>query len=190
MAMAESSQSNEDVIDVLLAQHEQVRSLFDTLRTLTGEAATEPFDQLRELLAVHETAEEEVVYPALRQLRADDIVQARLTEEDEAKKMLADLEKIGPTAAEFAGTLASFEKHVLAHAAAEESEIFPRLRQGIDLDQRRTMAQALRAAEAVAPTHAHKTAPESAIGNLIVGPFVALVDRVRDAIKEHTKKAS
>jgi hemerythrin superfamily protein len=190
MALAEPNEGTEDVVDLLLAQHEQVKSLFATLRTLKGDAATEPFNELRRMLAVHETAEEEVVYPALRQLGADDIVEARLTEEDEAKKTLADLEKMGPEATEFSGVLASFEKDVLAHATAEEREVFPRLQQGIEAEQRRKMGQALKAAEAVAPTHAHKSAPESAIGNLIVGPFVAIVDKVRDAIREHSNKAS
>jgi hypothetical protein len=41
-------------------------------------------------------------------------------------------------------------------------------------------------AEKFAPTHAHRMAPESAVGNLLVGPFVAMVDRVRDAIRDRT----
>lgn len=187
MALNEPGQGNDDVVQLLITQHEQVKTLFGTLRTANGEAATEPFDNLRMMLAVHETAEEEVIYPALRRLGHDDIVQARLTEEDEAKKTLADLEKIGPTASEFAGTLASFEKDVLAHAEAEEREVFPLLRQGIEPDQLQKMSQMLLAAEAMAPTHSHKMAPKSAVGNLVVGPFVAMVDRVRDAIKDLTK---
>jgi hemerythrin superfamily protein len=186
MALADSDRQ-EDVVDLLTAQHQQVKSLFATLRTANGEAANQPFDDLRAMLAVHETAEEEVVYPALRGLGFDDIVQARLAEEDEAKKALADLEKMGPTAPEFAGELASFEKAVLAHAEAEETHVFPRLQQGIDAEQRQKMALAVMAAEAIAPTHAHKMAPTSATGNMIMGPFVAIVDRVRDAINEHRK---
>jgi hemerythrin superfamily protein len=189
MATATPDPGTGDVVELLTSQHEQVKSLFAALRNVKGDAATEPFDDLRAMLAVHETAEEEVVYPAVRQLGFDDIVEARLTEEDEAKKTLADLEKMGPTAPEFAGALASFEKDVVAHAEAEEREIFPRLRQGIDAEQRRRMAQALLAAEAMAPTHAHKMAPTSATGNVVLGPFVAMVDRVRDAIKEHSRKA-
>jgi len=94
---------------------------------------------------------------------------------------------MGPTAAGFAGAIASFEKDVLAHATAEEQEVFPRLRQSMDAGQLRRMAQAVKAAEAMAPTHAHKNAPTSAVGNMLVGPFVAMVDRVRDALKEHSK---
>jgi hemerythrin superfamily protein len=187
MALAENSQSNEDVVELLTTQHEQVKSLFASLRNATGEAANGPFDELRKMLAVHETAEEEVVYPALRSQGADDIVQARLAEESEAKQALADLEKMGPSSPKFAGELASFEKAVLAHAEAEEHEVFPRLRQALDLEQRQKMARAVRAAEAVAPTHPHPKGPDGAMGNLIVGPFVAMVDRVRDAIREHSK---
>jgi hypothetical protein len=38
--------------------------------------------------------------------------------------------------------------------------------------------------EQLAPTHAHRHAPESALGNLLVGPFVSIVDRTRDAIRD------
>src|SRR5438128_1600485 len=98
MAMAEPGTDAQDVVDLLTSQHEQVKALFARLKNVKGEAAREPFDELRRTLAVHETAEEEVVYPALRQQGADDIVQARLAEESDAKQVLADLEKMGPTA--------------------------------------------------------------------------------------------
>ena len=173
----------------MIAQHQQVKTLFGTLRTATGDAAEEPFEALRRMLAVHETAEEEVVYPVLRSHGGDEIVQARLAEESEAKQALADLEKMGPKAGGFAGELAAFEKAVVAHADAEEREVFPRLRQAVDTEQRRKMGQALLAAEKMAPTHPHPKGPESAVGNLLVGPFVAMADRVRDAIREHTKSA-
>jgi hemerythrin superfamily protein len=187
MALNEPTNNMEDVVDILTFQHEQVKTSFDTLRDLRGDAAEAPFDDLRRLLAIHETAEEEIVYPALRSQGADDVVEARLAEEDEAKKALARLEKMGTSAPQFAGELASFEKAVLAHATAEETEIFPRLRQDFGADRRRKMGVALLAAEAMAPTHAHKLAPESGLGNMLVGPFVAMVDRVRDVIKEHSK---
>ena len=48
------------------------------------------------------------------------------------------------------------------------------------------MARGLEVAEGIAPTHPHKTAPESAIGNMLVGPFVSMIDRVRDAIRDAT----
>jgi hypothetical protein len=38
-------------------------------------------------------------------------------------------------------------------------------------------------AETMAPTHAHRFAPDSATGNLLLGPPVALVDRIRDLLE-------
>lgn len=79
------------------------------------------------MLAVHETAEEEIVHPAARRALPDGeaIVKARLQEENEAKKALAELERLDCSS--YAGV-------------------------------------------------------ESAAGNLIAGPFVSMVDRVRDAL--------
>ncbi|MGB6165925.1 MAG: hemerythrin domain-containing protein [Pseudonocardiaceae bacterium] len=52
-----------DVIDLLIAQHSLIRDLFEEVKTAQGEAQEEAFHRLRRMLAVHETAEEEVVHP-------------------------------------------------------------------------------------------------------------------------------
>jgi hypothetical protein len=38
-------------------------------------------------------------------------------------------------------------------------------------------------AAAKAPTHAHAHSPESAVGNAVLGPVLATIDRVRDAAR-------
>ncbi len=186
MATGSAQQSNgQDVVEFLLGQHREVERLFGELRQASGEGRRHAFEHLVRLLAVHETAEEEVVYPALRQA-ADDgdaVADARTSEESEAKDALSELEKIGPDGAEFPAKLQAFEQLVLTHARNEEREVFPRLRQSQDPERLEQMAKAVEAAEAVAPTHPHPHGPESALGNLVVGPFVAVVDRVRDAIR-------
>ena len=53
----------EDVVSFLKSQHEEIKSRFQQVSNATGDARQEAFDGLRRLLAVHETAEEEVVYP-------------------------------------------------------------------------------------------------------------------------------
>ncbi|MBV8303869.1 MAG: hypothetical protein JOZ04_06640 [Acidimicrobiia bacterium] len=45
------------------------------------------------------------------------------------------------------------------------------------------MTEKLQAAEKLAPTHPHTHAPESAVGNLILGPFVAMADKVRNVLR-------
>lgn len=39
-------------------------------------------------------------------------------------------------------------------------------------------------AQTIAPTHAHRLALESAAGNLLVGPMMAMFDRFRDLLAD------
>jgi hemerythrin superfamily protein len=173
-----------DAVDLLTAQHTEVRQLFAQCQG-TGEGRRDAFDCLVRLLAVHETAEEEVVYPALRRTGPDgeQVAEARKSEEDEAKQMLSDLEKVGVDGEGFDMQLETLRAAVLAHAESEERDVFPRLRQALDADALESMKSSLETAERMAPTHPHPHGPESAIGNVVVGPFVAVADRVRDALR-------
>jgi hemerythrin superfamily protein len=185
--------SDEDIVTVLTEQHDLARALLTELHDAFAplqdlfEAAAGPFEDLVRLVAVHETAEEEVVYPVLKsQLQAADVADPRLTEEHEAKRLLAKLERMAALF-EFPVALAEFAQVVFDHAEHEEQQVFPLLRDRIDDDQRREMAAAFRAAEASAPTHPHRHAPESAVGNFLIGPVLATIDRVRDAIRAHNR---
>jgi hemerythrin superfamily protein len=169
-------------------QHDQIRQLFDAIDEAAPEERGNAFAPLVRLLAVHETAEEMVIYPvAARGEAGKEIVEQRKAEEDKAKKALVDLEKLDPSSAAFASALARFRKDVLEHAAAEEDEVFPLLTEVADGEELKAMTAHLERAESLAPTHPHKTAPESAMGNLLVGPFVSMVDRVRDALADSGK---
>jgi hemerythrin superfamily protein len=181
--------AQQDAIRFIAQQHEQVRTLLQTIASASGEAQRQPFETLVRLLAVHETAEEMVIYPTLREAgeEGDRVADARLKEEDEAKKVLSELEKLDPATAEFEAMFTAFRSSVESHAESEEREVFPLLERITDKERLRRMAAALEFAESVAPTHPHKLAPESAVGNMLVGPFVAVVDRLRDALRDVTR---
>jgi hemerythrin superfamily protein len=172
----------QDIVNVILTQHEQVKSLLT--KVASGQAnVADDFCELRRSIAVHETAEEEVVYPVLRTLgeQARAVVEARLKEEAEGTKVLFELEKLDAGSAEFDKLFAKFRQAVLEHAGKEENEVIPLLRQQPE-DRRRSMAKTFQAAEQAAPTHAHPHAPTSATGNILTGPALAIMDKVRDAI--------
>lgn len=189
MATAETA-SSRDVVDLLLEQHDEIRSLFSALREAQEPAKEELFQDLVRLLAVHESAEEAVIHPVARR-KLDDgekVVEARLEEEDVAKKELADLYEMGVGHPDFDRRLQAFAAEVVEHATSEESEELLRLRGTLDADTLRRMAGAVRAAEAAAPTRPHRDAPESPIGNLLTGPPLALFDRIRDAVRDWRQK--
>ena len=116
-----------------------------------------PVDELRALLAVHETAEEEIVHPVARRTLAngDAVVRMRLHEENEAKKVLGELEKLDVGSSEFEAKLTQLRDAVLAHAESEEKEEFDKLGQELEPKELQRMRKAAELAEAVAPTRPH-----------------------------------
>lgn len=86
----------EDVIDFIRSQHEQIKALFDAVLEVQGDARAKAFFEIRRLIAVHETAEEEIIHPAARRLlpNGERIIQSRLAEEKKAKEVLMELEKL------------------------------------------------------------------------------------------------
>ncbi|WP_063043065.1 hemerythrin domain-containing protein [Nocardia pseudovaccinii] len=177
--------STEDVVDLLTAQHKQIKELFAQLKSGQGNKS-ELFKELVRLLAVHESAEEEAVHPVAARARfgADKMVGDRRDEENHAKRALADLYDLGVDHPDFDGKLAEFADAVIDHASREENEEFALLRQQFSVHQLERMAGSVRAAEAVAPTRPHPRTGESALANLLAGPPLAVFDRARDAVRD------
>jgi hemerythrin superfamily protein len=178
-------QSPDEVIGFLKAQHNLIEDMFDQVLLASDPQAREkPFVQLRQLLAVHETAEEMIVHPRVRREvdSIDSIVDARLEEEHDAKELLSSIEKIDITSQQFIDELTKLRDAVLDHAQHEESYEFPKLQRELDADELKRLGAAVRAAEAIAPTRPH-AGVESAKLNFAVGPFASMIDRARDLIE-------
>jgi hemerythrin superfamily protein len=171
-----------DVIRVLLEQHAQIRDLFSTVKSSTGEQKQESFDALRALLAVHETAEELVLRPVTEKLGAQSVADARNSEEKEANEVLAELEKMSVDDPAFAAKLAAFEQSVDEHAEAEEDEEFSQILAQCEEDERQSLGRKVKLVEGMAPTHPHPSVAGNRNAQLLTGPFAGMVDRVRDAL--------
>jgi len=173
----------DDVVDLLQRQHEEIRGLFDAVEKASGERRKQKFDELRSLLAVHETAEEEIVHPyAKDKLGGDAAVNDLLEEEKHGKDTLKRLEGMETGSVAFLPLFREFRKAVEAHAEHEESSEFPQLRIKGTTEELTGMVRLVQAAEAVAPTHPHPGV-EGALKNLVLGPVASIADRARDAIR-------
>lgn len=178
-----------DVVDLLLEQHMRARDLMRQVIETQGDDRRDAFRALVHLLAVHEVGEEEVVHPVARRhqageddARGADTVDARLHEEDAAKKLLAELDGSDVDDPQFLPRFLRMREAVLTHALYEQRYEFNRLRHRVGPTERAAMRALLVAAEKTAPTHPHR-GPESATGNLLAGPPLAVMDRARDAIR-------
>jgi hemerythrin superfamily protein len=172
-----------DAVALLIRQHDEIRMLCRKVEANTGTRRAEAFERLRRMLAVHETAEEEVVHPLVRRIvpRGTEIVEARLAEEKQGKVMLRELERMGTADPSFPPMFARFRTAVLEHAEREEREEFPALRRRGQAELR-GLAAAIKAAEAMAPTHPHPGV-ETMTRNLLFGPLAAFIDRTRDVLR-------
>ena len=176
--------SARDVIQFLLGQHQQIRTMLDSVMSSSGEARQRAFDDVRELLARHETAEEMVVRPLTRKApQGEQVAEGRMAEENEAKEVLADLEKMDVDSTQFTATFTEFRQSVLTHAEHEETLEFPLLERTTDHDALEKARSAVEMAEKMAPTHPHPSAKTTTM-NYVAGPFAAMLDRARDAFSK------
>ncbi|CAM5327997.1 hypothetical protein SALBM135S_09403 [Streptomyces alboniger] len=178
-----------DVVSLLMRQHGDIRNLFDEVEAATGEERREAFRRLVRLLAVHETAEEEVVHPFSRHALkgGEKVVEDRLAEEKAAKETLAELDDFDTEDPKFMPQLLMLRKDVQEHARAEERYEFTHIRRSTDSASLAAMARAVKAAEAMAPTRPHPGV-ESAAANMALGPVAALMDRTKDAVRKAMDK--
>jgi hemerythrin superfamily protein len=182
--MAETAiKSRSDVVDFLVGQHERIKSMFAETLSASGKDREKAFVELRRMLAVHETAEEEIVHPRAKRKIADGaaVVDQRLEEEHEAKTVLQKLEKLDVDSEEFTRRLTELRDAVIDHAEHEEKDEFAKLGEELSDDELARMGRAAKLAEAIAPTRPHPGV-ESQAANLTAGPFAAMLDRARDAI--------
>ena len=111
-AQRKSSTSQPDAVDFLKSQHREVEDLFKQFDKLPEEGATEEKEPIVraacEKLTVHATIEEEVFYPAAREI---DDVNALLNEAEvehgTAKDLIAALESMDASDEMFSATFKS-----------------------------------------------------------------------------------
>ena len=128
-----------DVVKFLEAQHDLIEDMFDeVLHASDTEAREAAFVALRQLLAVHETAEEMFIHPRARGEVGDQLVDLRLQEEHDAKELLSHIESLDIGSQEFIDELVKLRQAVLAHAEREEDSEFTQLRR--ELNRRRAAA--------------------------------------------------
>jgi hemerythrin superfamily protein len=174
-----------DVVSLLTRQHGDIRNLFDEVEAGSGEERRDAFRRLVRMLAVHETAEEEIVHPfARRNLPGgEQVVEDRLAEERAAKETLAALDAIDTDDPTFMPRLMKLRTEVQEHARAEERYEFSHIRRSGDAKTLAAMANAINTAEAMAPTRPHPGV-ETAAANVALGPVAALMDRTKDAVRK------
>lgn len=176
----------QDVIELIQADHSEVRQLLARIETAPPESRGELFDELVQDLARHEASEEAIVHPTLRDEATSGrgVAEEVLEEESQAESMLARMEKMDPAGSEFLASFRSLRDDVLAHADHEERDEHPRLREALSKDRLREMADGWTQLKQRAPTRPHPHTPQTPEVRAAVGPVAGVFDRARDAARD------
>lgn len=181
-----------DLVSRILDDHELIRTRFSLLEKAAPAEREAHFRELVALLVQHEAVESIVLHPTVRDNvpGGEALAQHRQEEEQEAEEALARLDELDAASEGFLTAVRELRDDVVAHAAAEERDVFPTLREHVDREVLEQLGERYEQLKATAPTRPHPESGQSAISNLFGGPVLGMVDRVRDAFAAATGEAA
>src|SRR6476620_2449243 len=125
-----------DPIALLKADHDEVKALLVKLDKTTERAEVtraDGLEALRRKLDVHETIEEEILYPALEQFaKTKDITLEAFEEHHVVDQIVAELETTPVTDETWGAKLTVMRENLEHHIEEEEDEMFKQARQVMD----------------------------------------------------------
>jgi acetyl esterase len=126
----------QDVAQLIAEDHRNVEQLFAQLESGEGDRRR-LVDQVIGELSAHAEAEEQVVYPAIRDTVAGGgrMADQAIAEHKTMKQALAKLEQGQPGDLEFENALTALMDAVRSHVPEEENELLPALRTTIGEDK-------------------------------------------------------
>jgi hemerythrin superfamily protein len=185
-ANTDTRTTSDSVIDVLIDDHRRTEQLFQAYEADPRGSDTPALVQrIIVELVQHAEAEEQYVYPAARDVIANGayVIEHDITEHSRVEELLNALDGRDADDPEHDGLVRQVIAEIRQHVSEEESITLPQLRNALPENDLRRLADKVRQAKAVAPTHPHPTAPDHPPFNKLLGPGPALVDRVRDWLR-------
>lgn len=135
------------IIEMLKDDHKRVKKAFRDFERLDlekdPEACAHIVEQCCAELTLHATLEEELLYPAARNVLADEaLIDEAEVEHASARELISQLQQMQPDEEKFAARFTVLGEYVKHHIKEEEGELFPRL-SGAKLDWQALEAQIL-----------------------------------------------
>jgi uncharacterized protein (TIGR02271 family) len=146
-----------DAVSLVLAQHDEIRTLFATFGELSRRPSKKKQKLVHEILTYlmrHAQVEEQVFYPAVRaelpDLRFE--VDEDLEEHHLAEILLSEVEAVPASSPRYDAKIAVLIENVSHHLDEEEEQLLPRVRDEFDELTRRELGAAMREAWLTVPT--------------------------------------
>ncbi len=134
-----------DALTLLREDHRKVKRLLTELETTTERGVktrTELFARIKAELSVHETIEEEIFYPALKQHpRAREIVLEGFEEHNVVDTLMGELEALSPADERWGAKATVMRENIEHHIEEEEGEMFEKARQVFDAGELKELGE-------------------------------------------------
>ena len=131
--------------DLLEKQHKSVKALFKKVdKTEDGRQRRQLMDQIAHELKIHTKIEEEIFYPAVREVgtsKASEMVDEAYEEHHVVDLVLGELPQVDPEDARFAAKMTVLSELVEHHADEEEDEMFPMCEKKLGRDRLQALGE-------------------------------------------------
>ena len=183
-----------DAITLLKQDHKAMRSLFRQFEKAGDNAAKtkrDVVDRIIKELSIHAAIEEQLFYPAVRAAVPDveENVLESLEEHHVVKWTMSELEDMEPSHERFDAKVTVLLESVRHHMEEEETDFFPKVRDGLGRKFLADLGDAMEKAKKTAPTRPHPRSPDEPPGVVVAGLAAGILDRAREVGMEAAKTA-
>lgn len=138
----------------------------------------------------HEAIEEQFFWPAVRKALddGDALADKAVEQEQEGKRLLAQLDHAKPGQPEYQQALQAFVRAGREHIAYEQEVVWPRFEAALSREQLERLGGQLEQAKRIAPTRPHPDTPPRPLLLKTLGMMTATIDHVLDALTGRAAK--
>jgi hemerythrin superfamily protein len=170
-----------DALELLQRQHDELRRRFEEFEGLSSRASKKKETLVKSIitdLVKHAEIEEQVFYPAVREELdgLEDELDEDLEEHHAAELLMSELDGASSDSERFDAKVKVLRENVLHHMEEEETDLFPKVREGLDERRRRELGGAMVEVWKIAPTRPHPRTPDTPPANVIAGVQGAATD--------------
>jgi hemerythrin superfamily protein len=139
-----------DVLKLLKQDHDRVEELFQKLEGTRGARVRGLVDEIRREVLMHSRLEIDHVYPAIRESMEElaELMFEAEEEHDVVERMLDEIAGSEPNDERFLAKCTVLMNYVRQHVLWEEKELFPALREAMELSVRRELGEICEQAKA------------------------------------------
>jgi len=131
-----------DVLTFLKDEHDAAKAVFKKLEKAEGASAGRLFDELKNMLSLHEELEESFFYPELKKEETtEDLILESYQEHHVMDVLMGEISALKPSDEAWEPKLKVLQENTEHHIEEEEGELFPKGRKIWNAERRKEVGQ-------------------------------------------------